>query len=105
MAIQLKDVPIRGAYAFFMKNKHKKIAVDLRYNSSDVSDVTTIGWTDRPRQVLFENVEGCHYLTVYFKDVSIELSEKDFAFAKDDDNTTLYIEPKIDPRFYIMVSV
>ncbi|WP_199426267.1 hypothetical protein [Thermaerobacillus caldiproteolyticus] len=102
MAIELKNVPIRGAYAFFMKNKYRKLMVDLRYNNSDV---TTIGWTDRPRQVLFDHVEGCHYLTVYFKDVSIELSEKDFAFSKDDDNTTLYIEPKIDPRFYIMVSV
>lgn len=102
MAIQLKDVPIRGAYAFFMKNKHKKLMVDLRYNNSDV---TTIGWTDRPRQVLFDHVEGCHYLTVYFKDASIELSERDFAFAKDDDNTMLYIEPKKESNLHIMVSV
>jgi hypothetical protein len=32
-----------------MKNKFKKLMVDFYYNNSDIA---TIGWTDRPRQVV-----------------------------------------------------
>lgn len=102
--IQLENVSIRGAEEFFIANKNKRLSVELYYKDSYS---TTIGWTDKPENVIgYTGETEVNYLTVYFSDASLELSGDDFNFYKDEANTTLIIEPEMDkPNFNIRVNV
>jgi hypothetical protein len=101
--IHLKDVSIREAYIFFLKNKNKKLEVDFRYKEGDT---TLFGWTDRPKQILFgyvdDQIGNC--LTVYFSTASLEVTEKEFIFSKDKRNRMLMILPKESSDFTIVVT-